>query len=448
MLFHFRTKYINIFICILYELLLQEESAKIRVEALIREIMVVETMEILELYCELLSVRTPILEKSGKQMPEDLREAITTTMFACPRLSIEIPELKQIASYFRNKFGHDFAKFAMNEETAEKVGACPRVTMKLAVVAPSLEYKMEKLKEVAAELGVVWEPDPSELQNLELSETAAMQSKGVQALHSNKSEHDNCGSNATLIPLVSSMLPEAPSSMPMTKNESNPNGIVAPETNPDIIGVGTQSPVQEPAPAPASAPLCVSALEQAPRQQPAHPNSALVENGGIMFYRTAAEAAAAAREFADKAAAAAEAAAALALIEDGGETETREGSENESMELKNTDDGSAFDVSQKNDMDETKVHELLNSAIQAAEAAEFAAEVACTTEDNDENEEGTNGNLDIDAAIHALTDCKIEASAPLFSSGGTDIFATSTTQSKDSNEFDTLAKRFEALKKK
>lgn len=68
----------------------KEESAAIRVEALIREMMVVETMEILELYAELISVRAPILERCGKSMPEDMREAITSCMFAAPRLSIEV----------------------------------------------------------------------------------------------------------------------------------------------------------------------------------------------------------------------------------------------------------------------------------------------------------------------------------------------------------------------
>merc|ERR1712054_311129 len=120
--------------------------------------MVVETMEILELYAELISVRAPILERCGKSMPEDMREAITSCMFAAPRLSIEIPELKQIATYFRNKFGPDFANFAMAEESAEGVGVSPRVIIKLAVVAPSPAYRNQILSDVAREMGVAWEP--------------------------------------------------------------------------------------------------------------------------------------------------------------------------------------------------------------------------------------------------------------------------------------------------
>merc|ERR1711918_95639 len=51
----------------------KDESAKIRVESVIREQMTVEVFEILELYAELVSVRLPILEKCGKEMPEDMR---------------------------------------------------------------------------------------------------------------------------------------------------------------------------------------------------------------------------------------------------------------------------------------------------------------------------------------------------------------------------------------
>ena len=52
--------------------------------------MTVEVFELLELYAELVSVRTPILEKCGKQVPEDMREAITALMFCAPRLSVEV----------------------------------------------------------------------------------------------------------------------------------------------------------------------------------------------------------------------------------------------------------------------------------------------------------------------------------------------------------------------
>ena len=52
--------------------------------------MTVEVFEILELYAELVSVRLPILEKCGKEMPEDMRAAITALMFCGPRLSVEV----------------------------------------------------------------------------------------------------------------------------------------------------------------------------------------------------------------------------------------------------------------------------------------------------------------------------------------------------------------------
>ena len=68
----------------------------------------------------------------------------------------QIPELKQIAAYFRGKFGNEFFKFVVAEDSAEKGGVPTRVAMKLAVAPPAHEYKVETLTAIANEMGVAW----------------------------------------------------------------------------------------------------------------------------------------------------------------------------------------------------------------------------------------------------------------------------------------------------
>ncbi|RHY38173.1 hypothetical protein DYB25_000759 [Aphanomyces astaci] len=70
----------------------KEEKARIRVEGLIREDFVIEAYEIIELLCELISERTPLI-KSERECPYDMREAVCTLIWAATRT--EIPELSE-----------------------------------------------------------------------------------------------------------------------------------------------------------------------------------------------------------------------------------------------------------------------------------------------------------------------------------------------------------------
>ena len=84
----------------------KEESAKIRVENIIREDLFVEMLEILELYCELLLARFGLLEqmyfphhvtevdRPRKECDPGLEEAIKTIIFAAPRS--ESKELQEV----------------------------------------------------------------------------------------------------------------------------------------------------------------------------------------------------------------------------------------------------------------------------------------------------------------------------------------------------------------
>ncbi|XP_063169166.1 IST1 homolog isoform X2 [Candoia aspera] len=71
----------------------KDERARIRVEHIIREDYLVEAMEILELYCDLLLARFGLIH-SMKELDSGLAEAVSTLIWAAPRLQSEVAELK------------------------------------------------------------------------------------------------------------------------------------------------------------------------------------------------------------------------------------------------------------------------------------------------------------------------------------------------------------------
>jgi vacuolar protein sorting-associated protein IST1 len=71
----------------------KDESARIRVENIIREDLTVEALELMELYTETLLARFGLLETMRHCDPA-LSEAVNTVIYASPR--IEVPELLQV----------------------------------------------------------------------------------------------------------------------------------------------------------------------------------------------------------------------------------------------------------------------------------------------------------------------------------------------------------------
>ncbi|KAK6606221.1 Vacuolar protein sorting-associated protein IST1 [Botrytis cinerea] len=110
------------------------ESAKIRVENIIRSDITTELHEILELYCELLLARTGLMESSV--CDAGLEEAVKSLIYAAPRT--EIKELQQVRALLCEKYGKEFALQAM-ENSDEKVSE--KVLKKLSVTPPAQELR-------------------------------------------------------------------------------------------------------------------------------------------------------------------------------------------------------------------------------------------------------------------------------------------------------------------
>ncbi|WOG94283.1 hypothetical protein DCAR_0313576 [Daucus carota subsp. sativus] len=131
----------------------QDRTARIRVEHLIREEKMVAAYELIEIYCELIAARLPIIE-SQKNCPIDLKEAIASVVFASPRCS-DIPELTDVKKHFTAKYGKEFITAALELRPNSGVGRM--VVEKLSAVAPDVQTKAKVLNAIAEEHNIKWD---------------------------------------------------------------------------------------------------------------------------------------------------------------------------------------------------------------------------------------------------------------------------------------------------
>ncbi|KAG8491062.1 hypothetical protein CXB51_014213 [Gossypium anomalum] len=136
----------------------QEATARIRVEHIIREENIMAAQEILELFCELIAVRLPIVE-TQRECPLDLKEAISSICFAAPRCA-DLPELLQVQMLFISKYGKEFVSAAT--ELRPDCGVNRQLIELLSICAPSPELKLKLLKEIAEEHELEWDPASTE----------------------------------------------------------------------------------------------------------------------------------------------------------------------------------------------------------------------------------------------------------------------------------------------
>ncbi|XP_052730782.1 uncharacterized protein LOC108326531 isoform X1 [Vigna angularis] len=147
----------------------QEAIARIRVEHIIREQNIWAAYEILELFCEFVLARVPIIENQRGsalslthylwECPSELREAIASIIFAAPRCS-DVPDLLHIKNLFTTKYGKEFVSAA--SELRPDSGVNRTIIEKLSVTAPSGEVKLKVLREIAEEYNIAWDSSKTE----------------------------------------------------------------------------------------------------------------------------------------------------------------------------------------------------------------------------------------------------------------------------------------------
>ncbi|KAK4613872.1 hypothetical protein CLAFUW4_09265 [Fulvia fulva] len=128
------------------------ESARIRVENIIRSDLNTELLEIIELYCELLTARAGLLE--AKECDEGLEEAVKSIIYSAPKIE-GVKELSIVRQLFAEKYGKEFTLQAV-ENTDGKVPE--RVTSRLAVKPPKKELVEAYLETIADAYGVDYPP--------------------------------------------------------------------------------------------------------------------------------------------------------------------------------------------------------------------------------------------------------------------------------------------------
>jgi len=128
----------------------KEESARIRVEHIIREDYTIEALEMVEIYCEMLLARFGLIEQM-KQIDPSLIEAASSIIFSSYRC--EVQELGVIKDQLVSKYGKKFGEEAIEN----KCGVVnERLIQKLKVKIPDPKLVNRYLTEIAKSYNVPW----------------------------------------------------------------------------------------------------------------------------------------------------------------------------------------------------------------------------------------------------------------------------------------------------
>ncbi|XP_023379432.1 IST1 homolog [Pteropus vampyrus] len=111
----------------------KDERARIRVEHIIREDYLVEAMEILELYCDLLLARFGLIQ-SMKELDSGLAESVSTLIWAAPRLQSEVAELKIVADQLCAKYSKEYGKLCKTNQIGTVNDRVTNILAKLEAV--------------------------------------------------------------------------------------------------------------------------------------------------------------------------------------------------------------------------------------------------------------------------------------------------------------------------
>lgn len=131
------------------------DRARIRVEHIIREDYLVEAMELLEMYCELLIARFGLIQQM-KTLDDGLAEAISSLIWVAPRLQADVTELKVISDLLTTKYGKPYAQAARENGLGT---VSQKLQAKLSVQAPPKILVENYMIEIAKSHNIPFDPD-------------------------------------------------------------------------------------------------------------------------------------------------------------------------------------------------------------------------------------------------------------------------------------------------
>uniref|UniRef100_A0A0N5AFL2 IST1 homolog n=1 Tax=Syphacia muris TaxID=451379 RepID=A0A0N5AFL2_9BILA len=151
----------------------KEDRARIRVEHIIREDFLVEAYELLEMYCDLLLARFGLIQQM-KQLDDGIAEAVISVLWAAPRVSTDISELKVISDQLTVKYGKPFAEAARANQLEYPAKVSPKLISKLSVHTPPKLLVERYMIEIAKSAGIPFTPDPNVMREDEVAAAEQM----------------------------------------------------------------------------------------------------------------------------------------------------------------------------------------------------------------------------------------------------------------------------------
>ncbi|KAG5676373.1 hypothetical protein PVAND_006214 [Polypedilum vanderplanki] len=134
------------------------DRARIRVESIIREDYLVEAMEILEMFCDLILARFGLITQL-KELDEGISEAVASIIWVAPRLISDVPELKIISDQLTLKYGKAYADACRAAVPPSNVSE--KLQHKMSIQAPPKLLVEKYLIEIAKIFNIDYEPDQS-----------------------------------------------------------------------------------------------------------------------------------------------------------------------------------------------------------------------------------------------------------------------------------------------
>ncbi|XP_041453885.1 IST1 homolog isoform X2 [Lytechinus variegatus] len=270
----------------------KDERARIRVEHIIREDYLVEAMELVELYCDLLLARFGLIN-SMKTVDESLQESIASVIWVAPRLSQDVTELKVIAGQLRGKYGKEFFDICVADRE-DWVNS--RLKHKMSVKAPAQTLVENYLIEIARSHNIPYVPNPVAFNGDDVEQMLINMDdefKPGSGPPAGPSGGGGGGGGMTTAPIPTAPLPQAQAPYPPAVNP----GMAYPPQNQQPMGAAggyqpTPNPLPHNVPAPPyelhdsnptpyPPPAATNTPTQPPVQPPAQPPNAQLPSDSI-----------------------------------------------------------------------------------------------------------------------------------------------------------------------
>ena len=218
------------------------DRARVRVEHIIREDYLVEAMELVEMYADLLAGRVGLMKQS-KTLDEGLKTPISTLIWATPRLQQYCQELKVVHDLLGAFYGKKYLEACKTNDVGT---VCERVRQKLDVTPPKKILVERYLIEICKSADVDFTPDPRIMAS-ELEQTANLIDTDFMEFNQNPPGH-NSGDGGNSAPLVPSFnynpIPPVSNSNPHV-NPYPPGSINLPPYSPSDQNFYGQNPQEK-----------------------------------------------------------------------------------------------------------------------------------------------------------------------------------------------------------